>query len=379
MSESKKCRALLLYREIFPSVRLCGLIQLEKLCEDGKIAFRYKRLCRVKKADLNWANLIVLIRGDSLTEECIARMCRQSGRHVMYVLDDDLLNVPMELASGAYYARSSVRRHIQRLLEYSDCFTSPSPVLLKKYGTEGKYSFLLVEPAAYRLEEKPLREDGTVHIGFSGSSDRGEDVDQILSEALAAIRDRYGEKVRLEFFGPSTKTAEQLGCQTHPYTESYEEYQALMAQFNWDIGLAPMLRTKFHACKHYNKLVEYCGFGIVGVYSDLPPYRGAVEHGVTGLLCENTTQGWVDAIARLIDDDDLRKKMARNCLERARGAFSAETAAARMEEGLAGLEFPVDAKKVRGCLPWIKLRDILERGQNKLKACSARPECLAQQ
>lgn len=367
MSETMSCRVLLLYKAITPSVRLCGLMQLEKLSEDGKIAFRHKRLWCVKKEDLNWADLVVLIRGDSLTDECVAKICRRSGKHVMYVLDDDLLNVPVEMVSGTYYARDSVRGHIRRILECSDCFASPSPALLAKYGEKGKHSFLLVEPAAYCLEEKPLREDEAIRIGFSGSLDRGEDVDRILSEALTAIQKRYGERIRLEFLGAKTKIAEKLECRTYPYMASYEEYQAMMTKLDWDIGLAPMPRTAFHSCKHYNKLVEYCGFGIVGVYSDLPPYQGAVEDGVTGLLCANTAEDWEEAISKLIEEEDLRKAMARNCLELARGAFSVEVAAERMAEGLAGLEFPAETKKIYGCLPWIKARDMLERGSNKLK------------
>lgn len=368
MSETRNCRALLLYKALFPSVRLCGLMQLEQLSKEGKLAFRHKRLRRVTKADLSWANLIVLIRGDSLMDERVVEMCRQAGKHVLYVLDDDLLNVPEDMDSGAYYARDSVRRHIQNILEYSDCFASPSSVLLEKYRKDGHHTFLLAEPAAYRLEEKPSRGDGTVHIGFSGSFDRGGDVDRILMEALSVIQERYGDKVRLEFFGARTKTAEVLNCRTYPYTQSYEEYQATMARLNWDIGLAPMPETAFHACKYYNKLVEYCGFGIVGVYSDLPPYRGAVEHGVTGLLCENTTGAWVEAISRLVEEEDLRKTMARNCLERAQGVFSVEFAAAQLEEGLTGMEFQTEMRKVRGHLWWVKLLDVLERGLNKLKA-----------
>lgn len=360
-------RVLLLYRTFGPSVNLCGFLQFQKLAEDGRIDFRHKRITEVKREDLNWAQIIAFVRGDGRLDELMAKVCHRAGKCVLYILDDDLLNVPLELGSGAYYAQKSVKRHIWHMLEYSDCFASPSPILLKKYGGLCKRSFLLIEPAAYCIKEKRPKEGGAVHIGFAGSSDRGNDVDQIISGALAVIKERYGKRVSLEFFGVKTQTAEQLGGKTYPYTESYEEYQRIMARLDWDIGLAPMPESDFHACKHYNKLVEYCGFGIVGVYSDLPPYHGAVEHGVTGLLCKNTTQAWVEALSRLIDEEGLRREMAQNCLERAAGAFSVETAARKMDQGLSRLELPADIKPVKGCLVWMKLSGMFSWYLEKFK------------
>lgn len=126
------------------------------------------------------------------------------------------------------------------------------------------------EPSAYALAEKPENPDGVVHIGFAGSADRGQDVDTILAEALEEVSRKYGDRISIEIFGTDTEIARRLRCMTIPYTESYEAYQEKMKELNWDIGLAPMPETAFHACKYYNKLVEYAGYGIVGIYSKCP-------------------------------------------------------------------------------------------------------------
>lgn len=372
-----KRRVLLLYRTFGPSVNLCGYIQLDWLAKNGAVAFRHKRITDVQTEDLNWAEVVVFVRGDGLLDELLAGACHRAGKYILYILDDDLLNVPLELGSGPYYAQRSVKRHIRRMLAYSDCFASPSPVLLEKYGGLCRSAFSLIEPAAYCLPEKRANEDGRVHIGFAGSSDRGSDIDRLISGALVETAKRYGERVKIEFFGVETETARKLGCETYPYTESYEEYQRAMARLNWDIGLAPMPDTAFHACKHYNKLVEYCGFGVVGIYSDLPPYTGAVEDRVTGLLCENSQEGWAGALSELIENSALRREMAENCLERARGVFSVETAARELQKALDALDIPETTDQVRISLGRIKAKGLVSWYLEKFKKYGWRTPAVA--
>ena len=302
----RKLKVLLLYRTFGPSVNLCGYIQLKWLADHGRVEFRDKRIMDVKKRDLEWCEIAVFVRGDALLDEWMAKVCHKAGKTVVYILDDDLLNVPITMGSGPYYAQKSVKHHIRRMMEYSDYFMSPSKVLLQKYGKLFKNSFLLYEPAAISIQEKKPNKDGKIHIGFAGSSDRGQDIDAILTDALTYIAEKYGDRIVIEIFGTETELSKRLHCKTIPYTESYEEYQQKMLALNWDIGLAPMPKTEFHACKYYNKLVEYAGFGIAGVYSNVLPYTDGVVDHENGLMCENTSESWVKALTDLIENPQLR-------------------------------------------------------------------------
>lgn len=360
-------RILLLYRTFGPSVNLCGYLQLKNLAERGIIRFRHKRILEVNKSDLNWAELVAFVRGDALLDEWMAKICHDAGKQVLYILDDDLLHVPLHLSSGPYYAQQSVKDHIRNMMTYSDYFASPSNVLLERYGNMFAKAFPIIEPAAFQLEEKHSWEDGRVHIGFAGSADRGYDIDTILSEALCEIKKRYADRVEIEFFGTATQTAKDLDCITYPYTESYEKYQMQMVQLNWDIGLAPMPDSPFHACKHYNKLVEYCGFGIAGIYSNVVPYRGAIEHGVTGLLCNNTAEEWIAGLSELIENPMLRKKIADNCLQKAKTDFSIMEAANQMALYLSQLEINNEKDTSIGFLGWAKVRGFCSWYAEKLK------------
>lgn len=316
----------MLYRTVGPSVFLCGLLQFQHMEAQGWISFRHMSIVHVQKDDLIWAEIVVFVRGDGALDEWMAKKCKKNGKRILYILDDDLLHVPLGLGSGAYYAQKSVKRHIRRLIEYSDYFASPSQKLIQMYGKR-KASFLLIEPSVHKVTQKKQHSDGKVHIGFAGSPDRGSDIDLLLADALEQLVQKYGDRICLEFYGCETAIAKKLHCVTYSYTESYEAYQKQMAELNWDIGLAPMPDTHFHSCKHYNKLVEYCGFGIVGVYSRVSPYTEGVVDQVTGLLCGNTAQEWVDAISLLIEDSALRQRISENCINYAQEFLSVERAA----------------------------------------------------
>jgi len=83
--------------------------------------------------------------------------------------------------------------------------------------------------------------------------------------------------------------------------------------------------TEFHRGKHYNKFIEYAACGIVGIYSDQIPYRGAVEHEVSGLLSSNSPGDLYHAIDRLIREPALLASMRRRVVELATERFSLPT------------------------------------------------------
>lgn len=347
-------KILLLYRTFDPSVHLCGYAQFHWLAEQGKCEFRHECIKNVQTSDLNWAEIVAFVRGDALLDEKIAALCHQAGKMVLYILDDDLLNVPAHLGSGPYYKQKSVKRHINRMMQYSDVLVSPSSKLLSQYGGLFQYTFSIIEPSMFCWNQKPAHTDGRIHIGFAGSFDRSGDIDLILSETLVRIKERYKDRIVIEFFGVHPKLINQLSCTVYPYQDSYESYQKMMQKLNWDIGLAPMPDTEFHSCKHFNKLVEYAGFGICGVYSDVSPYRDAVKDQYNGLLCINSTDAWVNALTRLIEDSELRQSISNNCLQQARTVFSIPVAAEKFAAELVQLPADSCAKEIHTSLIVVK-------------------------
>lgn len=377
-----KRKILLVYRALDSSTRLCGYSQLRYLQDKNLIEFHHGDIFHLCKRDLDWCDLLVMVRGDSPLFLLAARLCHNAGKKFVYVLDDDLLNVPQQFSCGPFYAEASVQNAINTLIETCDYFASPSCVLQDKYGKDRIIS--IIEPALMVVSNKEKKNSDVVRIGFAGSKDRGIDMDSILTESLIEITRKYQDKISIEIFGTDTELSKRIPCEVLPYMNDYQAYQKKMCELQWDIGLAPMPDTEFHRCKHYNKLVEYSGFGIAGIFSNVTPYCEIVEDHVNGILCENSKDAWVEAISELIENPQLRSSIAQSCISQARTVFTLENAAEELLQQLNKIEilpytrispaiFYMEKMKITGVwviqklktwgwrAPWIILKKIKDR------------------
>ena len=299
---------LLIYRSMIPSIRLCGHCQMEFLAQEGKLEYRAVQEMRLKSNDLNWADIVLLGRLDNWYEYQLTKKLRESGRYLIYIIDDDLLNIPPEISSAAYYGQKEIQGYIRGMIEMSDAILSPSPLLLEKYAVDGRRAIQIEEPAIDPVPYKPHNPDKPVKIGFAGSIDRTGDLEEILRDALLSVKREYGDRVEFEFFGAIPSFAGELDARCIPYCDSYDAYRKTLNSLEWDIGLAPMPDTPFHACKHYNKFVEYAGAGAVGVFSKVQPYLRILEKYPEAILVGNDDAAWHDAIARFLKDREFLEK-----------------------------------------------------------------------
>lgn len=364
----RKRRVLLIYRALTPSIRLCGHCQMAYLAEQGRLEYRPVQEMKLVAADIDWADIVLLGRLDSWYEHRLARMARGAGKYLAYILDDDLLNIPPEVSSARYYGQREIQGYIRDMIELSDAVVSPSPLLLEKYAS-GKRAIQIEEPAIDPVEYCPRASGQPVKIGFAGSIDRIEDVEGVLRDALIHIGDVYGDRVRFEFLGAEPDFAKRLGARCVPYRDSYGEYRRALNALQWDIGLAPMPDTPFHACKHYNKFSEYAAAGIVGVFSDVYPYtRIKTAFPGCGVFCENTPESWVRALSGLIEDFDGREDLRRRAIECAWSSLNIPRSAEGLWTALPPLSSLGTAGKIQCMgLGFLKVRNLWKRLGTKVR------------
>ncbi len=343
---TRKCRVLLIYREMIPSIRLCGHSQMEAMARLGMVEYRAVQEMRLKGSDLSWADTVMLGRLDSWYEHQLAQRLREAGRRLVYIIDDDLLDIPPTASSAPHYGDAEVRHFVQRLIDISDAILSPSKLLLEKYARNGRQAVWVEEPALDPVPYAPHDPDAPVRIGFAGSIDRTADLEALLRDALLRVKAKYGEKVRFEFFGAEPDFARQLGARTLPYYDSYEKYRAALNDLAWDIGLAPMPDTPFHACKHYNKFTEYAAAGVAGIYSDCAPYTFIPDRERYGRFCRNTPEAWYEQLCREIEDAPGREERRRQCSLAAQSWLSAEHIGRELLEHYAPLFEPIEAGEI---------------------------------
>ena len=375
---ARKPHVLLIYRVMIPSIRLCGHAQMEALARQGVVEYRAVQEMRLRTDDLDWADLVLLGRLDSWYERRLTRMLKGSGRFLAYILDDDLLNIPLNVSSASFYAQPGIQRNIRDMIAMSDGIVSPSPRLLEKYATDGRAAIRIEEPALDPVAYRPHEPGAPVKIGFAGSIDRSGDLENVLGEALLRIKAKYRDGVAFEFFGAIPGFAGQLDAARIPYCDSYDEYRQRLNQATWDIGLAPMTPSAFSACKHYNKFCEYAAAGIAGIYSRCLPYTEIPDADAVARFCGDDPEEWFAALDVLIEDRGEREALRRRCCERAQGPFSVARCAGEVWQGVSGCVDPEGSHRpIKGSLFWPKLVNIFLRGVNFIKRKKLKAPLLA--
>lgn len=368
MSKQTCRRILHLYKSMIPSTRLCGHCQLEEMARQGLIEYRHCRTLDVTQADLDWADTVLLSRLDCNYELRLAKALKTAGRTLIYMIDDDLLHVPLELASGAYFAQKEMQRCIPALMSVSDAILSPSKELLGKYALGGVRPILTEEPAINPVAYQPYEAGRSVRIGFAGTVDRTGDIERILGGVLLRLKKEFGSGIEFYFFGAIPAFAAQLEAKSIPYCDSYDKYREVMNGLQLDIGLAPMPGTAFHACKHYNKFVEYAAAGVVGVYSLEKPYTRLAEQFGWPLLCPNEEESWYEALHALISSPEEINRLKRQLAEMSATVFSVPVIARELYQELCALPSGSHDQPVKlPPLPLMKLRARFERYRNGLK------------
>jgi glycosyltransferase involved in cell wall biosynthesis len=156
-------------------------------------------------------------------------------------------------------------------------------------------------PTTIDLEyHKPLRkrpiEGRTPVIGWTGSRSTMKYLD-LVREALVHIQKNY----KFEF---------RVICDVDPGFEELNNYCFIKWNFDTeiadlseiDVGLMPVPMGDWERGKVGFKAIQYSGVSAVPVVSSTGSGNEVVVHGITGLVIENTTESWVNALSSLLDD-----------------------------------------------------------------------------
>ena len=143
---------LIISHSLIPSVLLCGHSQLSHLKKQGIIDYKFIPSHKIRSEELTWADIVVFVRSESHLE-AMASEITKGKKHLVYVLDDDLLNLPSFASSAKYYNIPSIHNNIIKIMENCDTFLTPSRVLLEKYGYKFRYADLIDEPSLNCVEK----------------------------------------------------------------------------------------------------------------------------------------------------------------------------------------------------------------------------------
>lgn len=247
---------------------------------------------------------------DDAAAEGWLQLCQTRGGPLcVYDLDDDLWSSPTyPPAARDVVVRSITAAHVVT------CSTEPLARILRHWNRNVVVIPNGVPAWLVELETDPAdvpRVDDRFTIGWPTSVSHTDDLRHHLKALDRTLR--RNPDMCLHLIGPDSIDVlppEQLVVTGWLPLPRY--YRALL----FDVLIAPLRPCAFNASKSGIKAIEAAALGIPAVVSDEPPYRGIVEHGVTGFLIRRDHE-WAQYLRVLRDDPDLRAKMGSEARARA--------------------------------------------------------------
>ncbi len=135
--------------------------------------------------------------------------------------------------------------------------------------------------------------------------------------------------VRIVAVGPNPQQFQGLPVEVSRWQENTEVAEIQ----DFDIGLMPLPDEPYERGKCGYKLIQYMACGKPVVASPVGVNAEIVRHGENGFLAK-TTDEWIDALSRLIEDPQLRFRMGQEGRSMVESEYSLQTQAPRLERML---------------------------------------------
>lgn len=255
---------------------------------------------------------------------------RAAGKKFIYEFDDDLLDIDglkIRLGGKKTGEVKQLTSVVKWLISAADAVITSTPNLYHFASEYNESVFLVpnyIDSELWGLTSKENlfgdKDDKSdvVKIGYIGTPTHDNDL-EVVKEAIKRIKREYGKKVDIEIIGAFQKSLDNpmFGkAVALPKDTTYPEFvKWLKKRVDWDIAIAPLAENRFNQSKSHLKFLEYSALGLPVICSNVDSYSSIVVNGKNGLLVENNTNAWLDAIKTLVDDSLLRKKYVDSALK----------------------------------------------------------------
>jgi len=247
--------------------------------------------------------------------------CRRHDMRMVYDLDDDLLTIPDDHPEAGHLRSLAVV--VRRLTLAADQVWVATPALADRLKELRPDAEVVPNALDDRLWQPPPPRpaDGRLRIVYMGTATHDGEL-TFLAPVAAAIRRRYGKRIRFDVVGVTSRGLppgfERRLPEGHAANASYAGFVEWFGRQRWEIGVSPLLEGPFNRCKSAIKLMDYAALGLPIVASRHPEYEAAFGEDQGVFLVENDESSWIDAVARLIDEPAVRDRAGRLAWEHCR-------------------------------------------------------------
>jgi glycosyltransferase involved in cell wall biosynthesis len=241
-----------------------------------------------------------------------------SGRHfnkkVIVDLDDDIKNVSKDSpVYQQYHEGSEASVATTQLIEDCNHVFVENDTLGKTVNNGTSMLHNYIDRDSLKLF-KQRKEDGKIYIGWFGGSTHKRDVENIL-DTVKYLIDKY-DNVHFVIWGGFSIDHSSIPKKRKTVIEGtvdYYDYLKKLGKVKVDIGLAPLVQSKFNESKSPCKFFEYSIAGACTVaigYKNLP-YARVIDNKETGILY-NTDKALLFNLEFLINNPEEIKRLRNN-------------------------------------------------------------------
>jgi O-antigen biosynthesis protein len=240
----------------------------------------------------------------------IFNLAKNKGIIQLYDIDDNLHEIPKyNDMYGLLKQGSFLYENIIKWMFQCDGIIVSSNNL-KKY-----YSNILIKKNIEVIPNKieadnicaPVGSNNIIKILYAGSESHKKDVEIILP-CIAKLKENLGDTIEIIFVGMKCN----YNYATNIKQVTPQKYEQVLSGLKCDIGLCPIEKTTFNKSKTAIKWMEYTRSGIASIATNCSPYSDLIINNKTGVLVENKSNEWYEAIYNLIYNKNKRINIVTN-------------------------------------------------------------------
>jgi glycosyltransferase involved in cell wall biosynthesis len=207
----------------------------------------------------------------------------------------------------------------------ADAISVTTDILAETFSNHNKNTVVLPNLIDLNLfKPLPLKKTDRVRIMWQGGHSHYGDI-YLIKDVFRRIIEKY-DNVDFVIFGQYFKGVfKEIPPERikHEPWVQHVAYPYRLPALNCDIGIAPLEDNQFNKNKSCIKYLEYGAVGMPTVASNVSPYKEVIQDGQNGFLANNDDE-WVDKVGRLIEDVELRDKMAKEAYNEISGNHCAD-------------------------------------------------------
>lgn len=316
-----------------------------KLLEDkGLLESRGLAAVSIKIKDLIWSDVVLFVRSTSSIEKDLVKLAKRMGKFVILSIDDDFLSLGDSYGADGSGYRKIRHRCLRGVLADIDCLITVNELLSLKYTKYCNTSrFVITNTVVDKTEFYETKQNGTpkdeVKVAIYVNDGTQGYFNSILRPALRLLKERNGKRIALYLMAlhPDMSEFESVFDVHYVPHMPYYDFKKYLGTEGFDIGLAPLTDDEFSKYKYFNKYIEYTLAGIPAIYTDCPLYRLVIKDGYNGVLTNNSSESWCDAITQMIEDAGLRKSIIESAQKHLFDNFESEKVLNKLIEDLSEL------------------------------------------